>query len=532
MADSLASVIDQLTSISHFLSQPLVSTLFHYHPNNLGQSSFDPPPEWEGWWDWAGGECEAEVGTELDDPWLLLLKYYNSRVSGHECSDKTSSVPPILRSLINDACRLALPRDIGHVYPDGRCSITQLPNDLKSQALPGMSPKKAHEVVQMVGFLETLLSFQSSLGSLNHVVDIGAGQAYVSRMLRDRLNLHVLALDWSEVQKRGASRKDASKIARRARPTQREVVNADTASPASDTRRTALGPKAGSMTYVTTRIDADSLVSATDAWVEDRQAVISNNDATPEVTPVLFIGLHACGSLTTDIIRAFLSARRAGTSLRSTSWMPHGAVIVGCCYNLMRSEDFPLSRTVRSCSPDSVTFCLSPSHLQLAAQVPSQWLRSQQSLGSARLAMRKIAWRALLEDHLQETQDDVGHERLGSEANDGGTAEMHRNCRKRLGRLNDQVFANWETFADVVRTKLHLQLADWSRPPSRVEKRIEVMHMLRCIVGPVVEAYILLDRFAWISEELKGTPMAVELVNLFDQASGSGRNVAIVIHPS
>jgi len=49
---------------------------------------------------------------------------------------------------------------------------------------------------------------------------------------------------------------------------------------------------------------------------------------------------------------------------------------------------------------------------------------------------------------------------------------------------------------------------------------------------------ILLDRLLWIREELAdmtggvGSEMDVQLVNLFDQATGSGRNVGIVVKPS
>lgn len=161
--------------------------------------------------------------------------------------------------------------------------------------------------------------------------------------------------------------------------------------------------------------------------------------------------------------------------------------------------------------------------------------------------MRKITWRALLEDVLQKPQDETDDGQLGLKASNDDTTEIQRNRQKRLGKLNDQAFANWETFIRVVQGKLRCQLADFPEPSCRAERRIEVLHMLRCIVGPVVESYILLDRFAWILEELKvcplsatrmreligvqNTPTVVELVNLFDQASGSGRNVAIVIHP-
>ena len=76
------------------------------------------------------------------------------------------------------------------------------------------------------------------------------------------------------------------------------------------------------------------------------------------------------------------------------------------------------------------------------------------------------------------------------------------------------------------------------RTRRRTESRLEVLHTLRCLLGPLVEGMILLDRLIWVREELADiaggsrSEMEVELVNLFDQATGSGRNVGLVIKPS
>ncbi|KAI1793224.1 hypothetical protein LXA43DRAFT_885717 [Ganoderma leucocontextum] len=531
-----------LASISRFLSRPLVSTLFAFHPNDLGESLFSPPSEWEEWWDWPGEVCDGQHGPEQEDPWLVLLRYYESCLSGHEPAEQASLIPPVLRSLISDACKLALPRDIGQVYP-GHRSTSQTPHhprDPKTQVLPlGMSPKKAHEVAQVVGYLGTLMSPGSSMCSIRHVVDIGAGQvrrfmekrnAYLSRVLRDQLGLHVLALDSSEVQTQGAARRDASKMTRRA--AQRRRVEADDSArkQASRIEQSCAGVTNGSLTYVTTIIDPDSLVSSTKAWLEDNSPWSAGIHAPAQVTPVLFVALHACGSLTPDILRAFVSVRKPDPSLASTSttWMPQGVVIVGCCYNMIRCEDFPLSRTLRSCSPHPWVY-LSPSHLQLAAQVPYQWTRSQQTLKEVRFALRKIVWRALLQDTFKMRQElvDEGGPGMGANATSTGTR------LERIGRLNDAAYADWETFCNAVRTKLPLQHRDLpTTPSSQLERRVAVFHVLRCILGPVVESFILLDRLAWVSEELDGSPLTAQLVNLFDQASGSGRNVAIAILPN
>lgn len=182
--DSLAH---RLRSISSFLSRPLVSTLFAFHPNDLGQSLFLPPPEWHEWWDWPRDLCNGHQpeGTGQEEPWLLLLRYYNSCLSGHESSDLASLLPPILRSLISDASKLALPREVGRLYPNHRSTskFQRHPHQSDTNHLPGMSPKKAHEVAHLVTHLGALISPGSPLCGIQHVVDIGAGQ--VRRFTQD-----------------------------------------------------------------------------------------------------------------------------------------------------------------------------------------------------------------------------------------------------------------------------------------------------------------------------------------------------------
>jgi hypothetical protein len=163
----------------------------------------------------------------------------------------------------------------------------------------------------------------------------------------------------------------------------------------------------------------------------------------------------------------------------------------------------------------------------------------------------------------------------------------------RLGRLNDETYGSWETFVRAAGKKIGIEilasLVDssrdnrwgaaaaprggdiitakgtieskgvenqivWMSQQERVqlERRLEVLHVLRCILGPVVESWIVLDRTKWVNEELTklGTSdpeagnrkdfgsnkeakrwegMRVDIINLFSQATGSGRNMGIVV---
>ena len=85
-------------------------------------------------------------------------------------------------------------------------------------------------------------------------------------------------------------------------------------------------------------INEASLLSSTSAWLCRDDGTHCTPEDTP--TPVLFVALHACGSLTPDILRAFIAAAKSADNgpPASSHWAPRGAVVVGCCYNMMKPE--------------------------------------------------------------------------------------------------------------------------------------------------------------------------------------------------
>lgn len=132
--------------------------------------------------------------------------------------------------------------------------------------------------------------------------------------------MHVLALDWSTVQSDGAVRRENTKKK-------------------GDKRQKAEGNQLpqGSLTYETLSINPESLIEVVDKWLAISEA------ASPEEKrriPVLFVALHACGSLTLDIFRAITLQLQSSSDARL--WRPAAALVVGCCYNLLRHEgDMP-----------------------------------------------------------------------------------------------------------------------------------------------------------------------------------------------
>ncbi|KAG1743238.1 methyltransferase domain-containing protein [Suillus paluster] len=438
-----------------------------------------------------------------------------------------------------------------------------------------MSPKKDHEVSRMSDYINRLL-YPGSADTLKHVVDVGSGQGYLSRALQN-LGHHVLALDFNDIQTSGAERWKAKEAARRQKQLKKGKdaqsppdlnhhcndplfqphvpTSVPSASTASKNGR-IVHSRIGSLTHQTICINPRTLESSIHDWLLSGEAnqiagsmigdllVGGGERDTPQEkpVPVMMVALHACGSLTPDVLRTFLSNHRRPSPPDVRIWTAQALVVVGCCYNLMAPEDFPLSRSLRERTPVA-TLPLASRHL--AAQIPSQWLRNETCAREATLAIRKVVFRALLQPVLQV----IG----AGEASANHTAEELRGAgqtpeNRRLGKLPNAAYKDWETFLDGATSKIGVRLDQSAtqlpvyihneRVRRQLESALSVLHVLRCIMGPLIESLILLDRHEWIREELsessespESNVMDVDLINLFDQATGSGRNVAIVIKP-
>lgn len=80
-------------------------------------------------------------------------------------------------------------------------------------------------------------------------------------------------------------------------------------------------------------ITPSSLLQLVDKWITDFFPLIAESHP----LPVVFVALHACGSLTTDILRTSVSAMHGGGD-KKRGWSLRATFIVGCCYNLMEER--------------------------------------------------------------------------------------------------------------------------------------------------------------------------------------------------
>ncbi|KAF9524475.1 methyltransferase domain-containing protein [Crepidotus variabilis] len=415
-----------------------------------------------------------------------------------------------------------------------------------------MSPKKAHEVARMATYVVRLVAENRIPVDQLRLVDVGAGQGYLTRALKFYLpQSSILALDADEAQTTGAKKWEDRVLPNVSPP----------------------------IFHKTTLITPQNLVAVIDEWIyEDRPAHVS-----PEPSPVILVALHACGSLTTDVVRAYFASKSRSSSHRG--WVASGVVAVGCCYNLMYPNDFPLSTVQKQAQP---TIDLPTSAFHLAAQVPSEWLSSISPPipgPLVELSIKKVVYRALMGRLLEEmpplevkqNQDTSTTSKSATvparwtrrpetwtdeSSNDLSTASRTEQSSTsstgqtptlvKLGKLNNQCYASWTTFLEAVERKLLVKFPDAAFDEQTkgvlqgdlghesLDRKLEVLHTLRCLIGPVIESAILRDRVQWIKEtlaatqetrEVNETSPEVGLVNLFDQSTGSGRNVAIVVAP-
>ncbi|TDL23223.1 hypothetical protein BD410DRAFT_787553 [Rickenella mellea] len=519
-----------LDALLKLLTSYQVSNLFNHHPNTLGAASddFHVPNEWRSWWNWASDGMDKWTTLVKLNEYLTMSKENSSRLSSEHNS--ALDIPSDLVELIRHIDEVTLPRSLD--------PLPLFPSSQLRTCNTGMSPKKAHEVERFSSYIAQILSTLSSAHGINvrHVVDIGAGQGYLSRAIYELPDnpeiscppLHVLALDSSPLQTSGAQRRQKHSDNRQSEGPAAGNGLANSVGACYHTngklkdREGGLVKYTRSLNHRTVQIGAEmspSLENVIDDWLNELEEHASASfEDSPDHASTNRTPIHS--------LPHYLAQVHQDSLKDGPKWYMAAAVVVGCCYNLMEPGDFPLSPAARkSIASIYPTFELTSSHLQLAAQVPAQWFRTPATKISTSLALRKVVYRSLLEGY------------IARQSYEG----------KRLGKLNNNTYESFDTFLKAAEGKIGAFPMDQTgriTDNSEVARRLEVLHTLRCLLGPAVESLIILDRLLWLKEELgldnedtlttqeyQQTSLDVRIINLFDQSKDSGRNVGIVLAP-
>ncbi|KZS86949.1 hypothetical protein SISNIDRAFT_394024, partial [Sistotremastrum niveocremeum HHB9708] len=466
-----SKISDYLTDLVNYLDSLLPRSLLFSHPIQIATGEQEIDPTWLKWWDWA-----AEEETGACPHWKVLAQMLFYRFTADDAYDaKAHHVPASIAALVSAVRKLALPRNVFHTYPRSS-AISQY---------QGVSQKKQHEIIQMTSLICSILRGTD----IKHVVDIGAGQGYVTMELRrSRPDLHILALDTSDQQTTGAQKHQARFT--------------------SKSHPHIFSSNSGSLTRRTVFVTVETLHSSIRSWLHD----LNTHD---EKTPVLLIGLHACGPLTPTIMKTFLEC---STPSPSRSWFAAGQLIIGCCYNLLQEAGKRISRHLAKFAAFANT------------QTPMLWLSDTAASQDAALALRKVAFRALLAKlvHSVKSSEDAG---IGLEPSSGDWVPP-----RSIGRLPDRVYVDFPTYISRIWTERVLSSRATPQEESTLLRRLEILHLLRCFLGPLVESLLVTDRFVALQETLENMVAGwgekrTKLINVFDQATGSARNLALLVEP-
>ncbi|XP_074304493.1 uncharacterized protein LOC141639219 isoform X2 [Silene latifolia] len=301
--------------------------------------------------------------------------------------------PSSLKKFVLTAKLLAYPRhqaDIQTVLPG--MSITPL-NNVLSQ---GMNPKKKHEIE----ILSSLVSCTSRHVGAHTVVDVGAGQGYLTQVLAFQYQLPVVAIDASshhgEVTNIRTERIKKHYMAK--------------------LHKSGLGKELLNMPkIITSRIVSSSMLrelsnyycqhnefdakypsrkcfrEGCDASFEASDQSLPSSDANARGGSTLVLaGLHACGDLSVTMLRAMVECQAV-----------KAVVSIGCCYNLL-SEDgcekgcsgtgFPVSKGVKS-----MAISLGKNSRDLACQSAERWRDMKKDAGVQNFDLH--AFRAAFQMH-------------------------------------------------------------------------------------------------------------------------------------
>lgn len=307
-----------------------------------------------------------------------------------------------------------------------------------------MNPKKIHEVAVMAKYINE--TCDKSKGRV--VIDAGGGLGYLSQWLAYNYNFKVLGIDSNKSNSENASKR-SNKVTRKVKLFQTKIENYKT--------RTE---------FIDERTDFRSMVYQS-----------FPDSVSPEI---ILTGLHTCGSLSNNCIKIF----RKRPEIRKL-------FNVGCCYNLLNENDFPMSSYLFK----EIPFKLSRNARMLAAYSLDRTFELPDLSN-----LDKIFYRALLEKLLMEQESPI--------------------------RLRNVGQIKCKSFVEYVQ-KVQLKFKDqFSEPISETEverffdenqcewNELLKFYLFRMSFAPVIEAVIVLDKVLFLLEE--STITNVQLIKLFN----------------
>ncbi|KAI7849965.1 methyltransferase domain-containing protein [Circinella umbellata] len=311
---------------------------------------------------------------------------------------------------------------------------------------------------------------------ISSALDLGSGQGYLSRALAFHHDMNVLAVDMSEIQTKGAERFDRRVIRHEEKYTE-------------ESHR-------GRLTHITELITPENISSVLTRWDDnddDKNISTSDTITTPTTPPStttinndrwLICGLHACGDLSTLIMRLFAEDNDKVSCL----------VNVGCCYHYLSEEPgcmFPETGFPMSDSLAKMNFTMGTTARVLACHSPWQWKHQKQA---SKKSFQQHFFRALL----QKIMVDKG---LASASQ--APALAHR-INKKNG-FAGYVQAALKKFGLPSDSITEEEAEQYLEEYKYAEKQITILWTLRSLMARVLESIVLVDRWLYLKHAVSSS---------------------------
>ncbi|CAI2175487.1 16873_t:CDS:2 [Funneliformis geosporum] len=413
-----------------------------------------------------------------------------------------------LKKYIRDTKELVLSRDISIDVLQMECE-----NSIDKRILPGMNKKKLHEVK----ILSNLIASLANENKISSIIDLGAGQGYLSRVLAYTHNLCVFAIDASNVQTCGAQKYQfrTEKSLGLLRKDKNEVEREENIKSGKFERK-----RNGCLNHITQYVTSETLSSLITDWNKSSNKHIEVNEDTGYVKIIekakdvkeknlidddpcsnkqveqddddyLICGLHSCGQLSSSMLDLFIKNEK----IKSVANVGY------------KKCSFPLSKVFKE-----KKFYMGSTIRQLACQVPSRWSSQQESSINA---FEHHFYRALLQYILTKK-------------------ELIKDT-PRIGKLRRRDFASFSAYCTAALKKLSLPLNCITQVESEqyyneykingFMHKIIIFCTLRALLGPCFESIILLDKCLYLFEN--NIVREIKCFGVFDEIK-SPRNMVIV----
>ncbi|KAM9783167.1 methyltransferase-like protein 25B [Neosynchiropus ocellatus] len=365
-----------------------------------------------------------------------------------------------------------------------------------------VKPKKQHEICRLGALVKRL----SEETKVSRVVDVGSGQGHLTRFLSFGLRLSVTAIEADSALVATATKFDEELC----RTLVKRQNSWNTTAPPSLPRHVAGLVKPGASWEVfVQQLDFEDTR-------EHCNKRLRSSDGHPPASPdFLLTGLHACGDLSTTLLRHFVHC-------------PHvrGITSVACCYMKVTTVDDPVPPGTVGAPQTSHRDSDGPPQFGYPM---SSWIRSlpghQLSYRSREAACHAV------EDYLCKLREQSAI--LRAHAYRATLEAFIREVRPDLSRAGIQAGRKSHLLPFMEYARLGLARVglspDLPLDPQRVESmlrrqnRVVVFYTLCLLLSPVVETLVLLDRMLFLQEH----GFQSQLVPLFDPGF-SPRNLVLV----